>query len=69
MVGFSVLLILDRISSEEIPTAGISNCCANILATVVQALIPVKLPGPILVPIASISCGVKLFAFKSSFNC
>ena len=54
----------DKISKDDTPRAFIFNCWAITRATVVQALIPVKLPGPILIAIPSISLGVRLFSFN-----
>ena len=47
----TISLVKERISKDETPTNFILSCWANILATVVQALIPVKLPGPMSVEI------------------
>ena len=54
---YSSFFALEIISSEETPIALQFNCCAITRATVVQALIPVKLPGPISVAIKSKSFG------------
>ena len=57
---------LESISNEETPIAFMFNCWAITLATVVHALIPVKLPGPMFMPIASKSFGLKLLLNNTS---
>ena len=41
------------------------SCWASTLATVVQALMPVKLPGPISVVMRSMSSGVRPASFST----